>query len=151
MIRRFLHLYWRLVRGMTLGVRAVVLREGPGGREVLLVRHGYVAGWHLPGGGVEPDETFRQALDKELREEGNVTLTAPARLFAIYQNRQASTRDHVALYVVQAFDYGGAPAPTFEIKESKFFALDALPADTTPATRRRLAEVLEGVAPAEQW
>jgi len=151
MIRRFLHLYWRLVRGMTLGVRAVVLREGAGGREVLLVRHGYVAGWHLPGGGVEPGETFTQALDKELREEGNVTLTAPARLFAIYQNLQASNRDHVALYVVRAFDFGGALPPTFEIKESKFFALEALPEDTTPATRRRLAEVLEGTPAAEQW
>src|SRR6202158_619064 len=50
-ILRVLHLYWRLSRGMTLGVRAVVVDDL--GR-VFLVKHSYVTGWHLPGGGVEP-------------------------------------------------------------------------------------------------
>ena len=48
LIRRTMHLWWRLSRPMTLGVRAAILRDG----EVFLVRHGYIAGWHLPGGGV---------------------------------------------------------------------------------------------------
>ena len=41
---RALHLYFRLRRGMTLGVRAAVLNEGG---EVLLVRHTYTPGWHI--------------------------------------------------------------------------------------------------------
>ena len=48
-LRKVFHLYWRFARGMTLGVRAVVIDDA--GR-VFLVRHTYVAGWHLPGGGV---------------------------------------------------------------------------------------------------
>jgi ADP-ribose pyrophosphatase YjhB (NUDIX family) len=147
MIRRFLHLYWRFRRGMTLGVRGVVLR----GEEVLLVRHGYTPGWHLPGGGVEPGESFEAALAKELLEEGNVRMTGAPRLHGLFQNPNASARDHVAVYVVREFTYEGPPAPNFEIQESKFFPLAALPEGTTQATRRRLAEVIEGTAPPSQW
>lgn len=147
MIRRFLHLYWRMRRGMTLGVRGVVLRSG----EVLLVRHGYTPGWHLPGGGVEPGETFEEALAKELREEGNVHVTEKPVLHALFQNKNASLRDHVAVYVVRAFEYGGPLPPSFEIREAKFFPLDALPEGTTQSTQRRLAEILEGLPPPAQW
>jgi ADP-ribose pyrophosphatase YjhB (NUDIX family) len=147
MIRRILHLYWRFRRGMTLGVRGVVLRNG----EVLLVRHGYTPGWHLPGGGVEPGETFEEALAKELMEEGNVRITGAPELHALFQNKNASSRDHVAVYVVREFDYGGPLAPTFEIQEAKFFPLDALPEGTTQSTRKRLAEITDGARPQQQW
>ena len=147
MIRRFLHLYWRFKRGMTLGVRGVVLRES----EILLVRHGYVPGWHLPGGGVEPGETFEEALAKELREEGNVRVTGKPVLHALFQNRNASTRDHVAVYVVREFEYDGPLAPTFEIQEARFFPLSALPEQTTQSTRKRIAEVIDGISPPQQW
>ncbi len=132
---------------MTLGVRGMVLRDG----EVLLVRHGYVAGWHLPGGGVEPGETFEEALAKELREEGNVRVTGTPQLHGLFQNRNASSRDHVAVYVVRDFVHDGPLAPRFEIQEAKFFPLAALPDGTTQATRRRIAEVMEGLPPPQQW
>ena len=147
MIRRLIHLYWRMARGMTLGVRGVVLR----GDEVLLVRHGYTPGWHLPGGGVEPGESFVEALKKEMLEEGGVTLTGTPQWHGIFQNLNASARDHVAVYVVREFDYDGPPAPNYEIRESRFFALDKLPDDTTGATRRRLAEIAQGTPPPQQW
>lgn len=132
---------------MTLGVRGAVLRGG----EVMLVRHGYVQGWHLPGGGVEPGETFEQALAKELMEEANVRVTGTPTLHALFQNKNASARDHVAVYVVREFDYGGPLAPSFEIQEAKFFPLDALPEGTTQSTCRRLAEIAGGEPPAQQW
>jgi ADP-ribose pyrophosphatase YjhB (NUDIX family) len=146
--RRVLHFYWRFSRGLTLGVRAVVI-DGSG--RVFLVMHSYVPGWHLPGGGVEIGETAAAALARELREEGNFELGEPPTLFAVYFNRRISRRDHVALYVVRSFHQDAPPQPNHEIIAHGFFAPDALPAETTRATRERIAEVLNSRTPAELW
>jgi ADP-ribose pyrophosphatase YjhB (NUDIX family) len=146
--RRMLHFYWRFSRGLTLGVRAVVI-DGSG--RVFLVMHSYVPGWHLPGGGVEIGETAAAALARELREEGNIELVDQPTLFAVYFNRRISRRDHVALYVVRSFRQDASPQPNYEIIAHGFFAPDALPAETTRATRDRVAEVLNGRTPAELW
>lgn len=148
MIRRVLHLYWRFTRGLTLGVRGAVLSEDG---KVLLVRHGYVPGWHLPGGGVEPGEAMLDALARELREEGNVRLTAAPVLHGVFLNEQVFRRDHVALFVVRAFSWDGPREPNAEIREAGFFPLDALPEGTTDATRRRLDEIVRGSEPAKGW
>jgi ADP-ribose pyrophosphatase YjhB (NUDIX family) len=146
--RRVLHFYWRFSRGLTLGVRAVVI-DGSG--KVFLVMHSYVPGWHLPGGGVEIGEAAAVALARELREEGNIELVEQPTLFGVYFNRRISRRDHVALYVVRAFRQDAPPQPNHEIVAHGFFAPNALPAETTGATRNRLAEVLNGRPPAELW
>ena len=147
-IRRLLHLYWRCARGLTIGVRALVI-DAQG--RIFLVKHSYVAGWHLPGGGVEAGETLSTALARELREEGNIELGEAPQFFAIYFNRRVSRRDHVALYIVRSFHQRGAPQPNREIVAHGFFAPDALPPDTGRATRERIAEVLDGRSVAELW
>lgn len=148
LLRRLFHFYWRFARGLTLGVRAVVI---DGTARVFLVKHSYVAGWHLPGGGVEVDETLATALARELREEGNIELSGPPALFAIYLNRRISRRDHVALYVVRAFEQTAPPQPNREIIAHGFFAPGSLPEDTTRGTRHRIAEVLGGRAIGPLW
>ena len=147
-LRRVLHFYWRFARAMTLGVRALVI-DGEG--RIFLVKHSYVSGWHLPGGGVEAGETLVEAVARELREEGNIELTAPPRLHGIFFNSRASRRDHVALFVVSAFRQVAAPVPDREIVAHGFFALDALPDETTASTRARITEVLGGAAASERW
>ena len=143
-----LHFYWRFARGATLGVRAMVI-DGAG--RIFLVKHSYVDGWHLPGGGVETGETLLTALTRELAEEGNLQLIGQPALHGIFFNSRMSRRDHVALFIVRDFRQDGQPMPNHEIIEHGFFALKALPEDTSRATRARVAEVFEGVAVSELW
>jgi 8-oxo-dGTP pyrophosphatase MutT (NUDIX family) len=148
LIRQLMHFYWRFSRGATLGVRAMVI-DGAG--RIFLVKHSYVAGWHLPGGGVETGETVFAALARELAEEGNIEMTAPPVLHGVFFNRRVSRRDHVALFIVREFRQDAAPQPNYEIIEHGFFAPGALPDGTGRATRARIAEVLGGAAVSEVW
>jgi 8-oxo-dGTP pyrophosphatase MutT (NUDIX family) len=147
-LRRVFHLYWWFARGMTLGVRAVVLDHE---NRVFLVKHSYVAGWHLPGGGVEVGETFMEALRRELVEEGRIELAGEPVLHGVFFNGHVSRRDHVAVYVVRRFTQDGLPEPNHEIIACGFFAPAELPEETTKGTRLRIAEVLEGRPLTATW
>lgn len=146
---RLFHLYFVLRRPMTLGVRGLI-HDRPS-NSVFLIRHTYVPGWHLPGGGVELGETMIEALTREVFEEGNIALTGPPVLKSLHFNRRASRRDHVGLYLVEEFDQPAPKLPDREIAEACFFPLDRLPQGTTPATLRRIAEVFDGAAVSPYW
>jgi ADP-ribose pyrophosphatase YjhB (NUDIX family) len=147
-LRRVFHVYWRFARGMTLGVRAVVLDSE---NRVFLVRHSYVSGWHLPGGGVETGETFLESLRRELIEEGRIEMTGEPLLHGLFFNRRVSRRDHVAVYVVRQYRQDRMPEPNREIVACGFFGIAELPPDTTRGTRQRIAEVLESRPLTEDW
>ena len=147
-LRRVFHVYWRFARGMTLGVRGLVL---DGDNRVFLVKHSYVSGWHLPGGGVEVGETFFDALKRELMEEGRIELLGEPALHGVFFNSHVSRRDHVAVYVIRHFRQDRLPEPNREIVACGFFDAAALPADTTAGTRQRIAEVLENREKTATW
>ena len=147
-IHRLMHFYWRFSRALTVGVRGMVLDSD---NRVFLIRHTYVAGWHLPGGGVEVGETLLNALTRELREEGNIEVTGPPKLHGVFFHPVHSVRDHVTIYVVREFRQPSPPVPDYEIAEHGFFPLDALPDGTTKGTRARIAEVIDGKPMTERW
>lgn len=132
---------------MTLGVRGIVTDEA--GR-VLLVRHSYARGWHLPGGGVEHGETAAFAIQREAAEEGGVEAIETPALLGFFANHANFPNDHIALYLFGAWR-PCAPLATQEIAERGFFALGALPDGVTKGTRRRLAEVFEGAKQSANW
>jgi len=139
--------FWRLTRGATLGVRAIA--ERPDGT-IALVRHTYIDGWHLPGGGVEAGETAAFAVARELAEEAGVQLTAEPELLGIYANHVRFRGDHVLLF--RARDWVECETHSAgEIECVDWFSPLDLPLGTAGGTRRRLAEVYDGAAPVAHW
>jgi ADP-ribose pyrophosphatase YjhB (NUDIX family) len=145
---RIAHLSFLITRPMTLGVRGVVIG---GGDSVLLVRHGYVLGWHFPGGGVEVGETRADALERELEEEARVALRGPPVLHGLFFNERPSRRDHVAVYVIRDFAVLGERKADWEIEAARFFPRSALPEGTTAGTRARLAEIFDSAPLGARW
>lgn len=146
---RLFHLYFRLKRPVTFGVRGLI--HDADRNSVFLIRHTYVPGWQFPGGGVEVGETAFEALQRELFEEGNIELSGSPVLKSIHFNRRASRRDHVAFYLVESYRQAAPKIPDWEIAEAGFFPLDGLPKGTTPATLRRIAEVFGGATVSHDW
>ena len=132
--------WWRVRRPLTVGVRVLLIRE----ERVLLLRHTYMRSWFAPGGGVERGETLEQAVRREAREEVGATLR-DLRLLGIYTAFKEGKSDHVVMFVSTDFDVDGTSDR--EIEEVRWFDLDDLPADLSPATARRIRDYLDGRAP----
>jgi ADP-ribose pyrophosphatase YjhB (NUDIX family) len=150
---RFLHravrLYWRICKPRTLGVRAIVLDES--GR-VALVRHTYTDQWYLPGGGVKKGESFETALHRELKEEVALSNARIERVLGVYHSRSDAKDDHIVIFAVRVSAAQDLrPSDTMEIEDVRWFAMDAVPAQASPATKRRLAEYQAGMVGLGAW
>jgi ADP-ribose pyrophosphatase YjhB (NUDIX family) len=129
---------------VALGVNALVLDQA--GR-VLLVRHGYMGGWQLPGGGVDAGETPEAAIRRELHEE--VGLEGGRLSWVGHYARRILWMGHVvALYRIEGATLDFKPG--LEVQAICWADPAAPPPGTTPATARRLAE-LAGAPVVSHW
>ena len=151
-MRRLPDLLYRLRRGLlrtlrprTRGVKVMLFSARD---EVLLVRHTYGRTDHflLPGGGIRPFERPEAAAAREVREELSCGVEELA-FVSTHVSTLEGRRDTVHLY--RARVAGAVRADGVEVAEARFFALDALPAGVSPATRRRIDEY-RGVREADE-
>ena len=127
------------------GVSAVIFQEG----RVLLQRRDDNGMWGLPGGGVEPGESVRDAVIREVHEETGLTVE-PLRLIGVYSdpaNHQIVSypNGEVVHYVSTAFEcrvLGGTLTTCAESLELAYFDPDALPSDLLPLARIRVQDAL---------
>jgi ADP-ribose pyrophosphatase YjhB (NUDIX family) len=146
-LRPLIRLAMRVTRGMTLGVRGIVV-DGEG--RVLLVEHTYTHGWFLPGGGVEHGEAAETALARELVEEAGVRLTGPPRLVSAHSNHPNHRGDHILVYRCDRWEACAATSRG-EIARIGWFAPDALPDEIRAGHRRRIEEAFGARPPDVLW
>lgn len=145
---RVVRLWWRIrPPKITLGVRALVVDDA--GR-VCLVRHSYRDGWFLPGGGVKVGESLVEAISRELREETGIeTPERPQRVHGVYSSFADHKSDHVVVFLID--EWFGEIRRSGEIDEVQFFDPDKLPENTSPATQRRIKELVTGAPRGMRW
>ena len=138
--------YYYLARPETYGIRGIILNERA---ELLLVKHRYLPGWYLLGGGIGRNETPEDALRREILEEVGLSATIEER-FGTYTSEHEYKRDTIHVFICRV---SGEVTKKLglELQEARFFPQSALPSDLSPATCRRLEEYLHKSVPATVW
>ena len=134
---RMYALQWLISRPITLGVRALLIKDG----RVVLVKPIYQQGWYLPGGSVKRKETAEQAARREASEEAGANLREMS-LWGVYTQFIEHKNDHVMVFFSDEFSLDDRH--DYEIERVESFPLDALPDDIQPGSRRRIEEYLQG-------
>ena len=123
------------------GVRVILVRDG----RVVLVRHWLSKDvWTLPGGGIDKGEHPSDAGKREVWEEVGYKVNSFDGVLGIYRGRMGE-KDSVIVLYTKDFEGGMKWLPNLEIMERGLFDLDNLPADLSPANRRRLIAFRNGV------
>ncbi len=135
-----------LITPVAFGTNAIV--DDKDGR-VLLVRHSYMSGWHLPGGGVGPGEPPSVAVLRELKEEIGLVQSDAPEFIGLYTRKFGWVTNLVALYRIPCVQF--AFVPNFEIREVCWADPASPPDNTAPGARRRLAEFASHAPPSPYW
>ncbi len=123
------------------GAQAIIRR----GDEVLLIKTTYRPYWEFPGGKIEDLEAPESAAIRETKEEAHVFVKRIERKLGTYARKNLFTTITIHVYVAGEWEELPLWKPTLEIGDRQFFPIDNLPSDTSPATRRRIEEMVNGV------
>jgi 8-oxo-dGTP diphosphatase len=110
-------------QGPETTVGAILLRQNANHPEVLLTRRGfppYKEYWCMPGGHIDPNETSRQAIVREVKEE--VGLDFSPRFFTYFDEIIPDLGIHAVVLVFEGFFDGEVTAQPGEVLETGWFS-----------------------------
>lgn len=116
-----------------VGVNALIFDD----ERVLLAHRRDIDWWNLPGGGMEIGETVEEAVCREVMEETGLEVQIE-RLVGVYSKPQ---KQEIVL-TLSCKVTGGDLQDTEESRECRYFSPDALPRNTLPKHRERIADAL---------
>lgn len=110
--------------------------------DILMVKPTYKFGWELPGGGVEHNESPKRCCQREIQEEIGMKRRVGNLLVVDYTSDTEEKTESLQFL----FDGGTLTAAEVEsiqlgfdeLSEFRFFSIEALPTEMTPALRNRL-------------
>ena len=106
-------------------VGAILLRQYENRQEILLTRRGYPpykGFWCMPGGHIDPNETARQAIIREVKEE--VGLDFSPRFFTYFDEIITDLKIHAVVLVFDGAFTGELKAQPGEVIETGWFTLE---------------------------
>lgn len=128
-----------------IGVTAVVLRDGPNGREILLVRRADTGEWTPVTGIVDPGEEPHTAVVREVAEEARVVARVERLVWVSASGMVTHVNGDQAQYLDHTFacawESGEPAVGDDESTDTCWWPLDTLP-PMPPVFRERIAVVL---------
>lgn len=109
------------------------------GERVLLAHRRAIDWWNLPGGALDPGETVDEALRREVREETGLHVEV-GQLVGVYS--KPLKQEIVLSFRCQVSADPPEHIRDDDIDESRYFALQALPARILPKHRERITDAL---------
>jgi ADP-ribose pyrophosphatase YjhB (NUDIX family) len=139
-------IYCFLFRPIRMGVRVMMIQND----KVFLIRHTYLSGWFLPGGGLKRGETLEQGARREACEETGAELKE-VKLIGVFTNFMQWKTDHTSVFLCNDFRITGKSDG--EIAEMRAFPLNDLPANMYSVHRGLLEKYKTGTitSQAGEW
>jgi len=144
--------YWRRIRD-AVGKETVIIPSAAGAviheNKILLVRHGLLKKWQIPGGLQEIGESIQQTVQREIKEELDLDLIA-ASLIGVYSQPKWTIEfpdDSKLQQLIFFFLMEGEVSPiciqTDEISAYQFFAPDDIPTEIMDCCKQKVADWIQ--------
>ncbi len=134
----FIKFYWKIFKPKTFGSRAIVICN----RNILLVKNININYWSLPGGKIDKGETPENCVLRELKEELDLNGVEIDYKLGQYVSKKEGKSDTIYIFVIKVKDF--VFKKQWELEDAKWFSLDNLPENISPAGFLRIKEYISG-------
>ncbi len=107
-----------------VGISAFVTKN----KQILLLNNTYQYYWALPGGYLKRDESFKESIERELKEETGLTVS----MERVLKIKNVPHKPVIDVLVLCNVIKGEIKVDGKEVKEARFFDLDKLPLEDMP-------------------